>query len=171
MRGKGRGSPVDNIDRICKVLADGYACAKIDSEEKNCVPWEVDYVEGYNSKHPEVTCHEVNEAHSCAAYACIAEGVFIVEVVNAYFGSLGKIDMGHSHYNGFDADSNCGVVNFEREENDERARECCGNWPRRYPFRTFNNHRACCGETTYDTTMFQCCAGDDNRVQHYGIQC
>ena len=117
-------------------------------------------------------CHEVNEAHSCAAYACIAEGVFIVEVVNAYFGSLGKIDMGHSHYNGFDADSNCGVVNFEREDkNDERARECCGNWPRRYPFRTFDNHRACCGETTYDTTMFQCCAGEDNRVQHYGIQC
>ena len=54
MRGKGRGSRVDNIDQICKVLADGYACAKIDSEEKNCVPWEVDYVEGYNSKHPEV---------------------------------------------------------------------------------------------------------------------
>ena len=54
MRGKGRGSPVDNIDQICKVLADGYACAKIDSERENCVPWEVDYVEGYNSKHPEV---------------------------------------------------------------------------------------------------------------------
>ena len=54
MIGKGRGNPVDNIDQVCKTLSDGYACAKIDSGEADCVPWQVDYIEGYNSKHPEI---------------------------------------------------------------------------------------------------------------------
>ena len=77
--------------------------------------------------------------------------------------------MDHSYYNGFNFEESCGVIKPEREE-DKRARECCGKWPERYPFRTFNNHRACCGETTFDTTMFQCCV-DEERVQHYGIPC
>ena len=95
MIGKGRGNPVDFIDEVCKQLADGYACGKIDSGDNDCVPWEADYIEGYMAEDIVAECHGINQHGSCSAYACVAEGVFMVEIVNAYFGSLGKIDMGN----------------------------------------------------------------------------
>merc|ERR1712039_573566 len=46
--GRGKGTPVDEIDGFCKTLADGYQCAIIDGEAEgqSCVPWEVAYNAG-----------------------------------------------------------------------------------------------------------------------------
>ena len=43
--GRGKGTPVDELDGLCKTLHDGYTCAIIDSEEEGqeCTPWEVPY--------------------------------------------------------------------------------------------------------------------------------
>lgn len=50
--GKGKGPPLDELDEICKTLADGYDCAMIDYENDPktghshndiCIPWEVEY--------------------------------------------------------------------------------------------------------------------------------
>ena len=40
--GRGKGTPVDEVDGFCKTLADGYQCAIIDAEAEgeSCVPWE-----------------------------------------------------------------------------------------------------------------------------------
>merc|ERR1711981_842591 len=61
--GRGKGTPVDEIDGFCKTLADGYQCAIIDGEGEgqSCVPWEVAYAPGAN----------------CAARACSVEGIFV----------------------------------------------------------------------------------------------
>merc|ERR1712079_465815 len=43
--GRGKGTPVDAIDEMCKTLHEGYECAMRDAEDEGstCVPWEVDY--------------------------------------------------------------------------------------------------------------------------------
>ena len=50
--GRGKGTPVDEIDSFCKVLNDGYECAIRDSEDEgvSCVPWEVFYGEELEDK-------------------------------------------------------------------------------------------------------------------------
>lgn len=50
--GRGKGTPVDEIDSFCKVLNDGYECAIRDSEDEgiSCVPWEVFYGEELENK-------------------------------------------------------------------------------------------------------------------------
>ena len=54
--GRGKGTPVDEIDSFCKVLNEGYECAIRDSEDEgvSCVPWEVSYGEELENKknHP-----------------------------------------------------------------------------------------------------------------------
>ena len=43
--GRGKGTPVDEVDGFCKVLADGYQCAILDLEAQGttCIPWEEVY--------------------------------------------------------------------------------------------------------------------------------
>ena len=45
--GRGKGTPVDELDGFCKTLHDGYTCAILDAElegeAEECVPWEVSY--------------------------------------------------------------------------------------------------------------------------------
>merc|ERR1712154_499507 len=78
--GRGKGTPVDEIDGFCKTLAEGYQCAIIDgeSEGESCVPWEVNYNPGAGQG-PErfLTCQNQNPGDNCAARACAVEGVFV----------------------------------------------------------------------------------------------
>merc|ERR1712118_627542 len=40
--GRGKGTPVDELDGLCKTLHDGYTCAIIDGEAEGadeCIPW------------------------------------------------------------------------------------------------------------------------------------
>jgi len=43
--GRGKGSPVNEVDAQCKILHDGYTCIMMDAEDegKNCAPWDVKY--------------------------------------------------------------------------------------------------------------------------------
>ena len=43
--GLGKGKPVDDLDKICRVLHEGYECIILDQDEidEPCVPWEVTY--------------------------------------------------------------------------------------------------------------------------------
>ena len=52
--GIGKGLPVDEMDGLCKRLANAYECAMMDYAEANdgnddCVPWEVQYIAGNES--------------------------------------------------------------------------------------------------------------------------
>ena len=41
--------------------------------------------------------------------------------------------------------------------NEESEKICCGSYPVRFPFRTMNGERACCGEKTFNTQLLSCC--------------
>ena len=62
LHGKGKSSPVDELDRLCMVLAEGYDCAMIDDE--GCIPWEVDYVGGPIGNSIVGDCEEKNRGNT-----------------------------------------------------------------------------------------------------------
>ena len=77
--GRGKGTPVDEIDGFCKTLADGYQCAIIDgeSEGNSCVPWEVSYSPGVLVGPARFqSCQTQNPTNNCASRACTVEGIF-----------------------------------------------------------------------------------------------
>lgn len=43
----------------------------------------------------------------------------------------------------------------------QRVDECCGVYPKRYPFSTNQGTRGCCGERIYSKEYFQCCNDSD----------
>merc|ERR1711881_735109 len=78
--GRGKGTPVDEIDGFCKTLHDGYVCAMIDAEEENeqCVPWEKEYQAGTGAGRDRFnTCADANPGDNCAIRACSVEGIFV----------------------------------------------------------------------------------------------
>merc|ERR1712020_368706 len=109
--GRGKGTPVDEIDGFCKTLADGYQCAMIDGENEgeSCVPWEVNYQPG-SGQGPErfQTCQDANAGNACAARACSVEGIF-VDNLFAFLISGTQINYEqYGHRNGFDAATDAG---------------------------------------------------------------
>merc|ERR1712054_510195 len=134
--GRGKGTPVDEIDGFCKTLGDGYQCAMIDSEAagESCVPWEVAYQPGTGAGvNLRESCNTLN-TESCAQMACAVEGQF-VDSLFAFLLSGSQInynDFGHN--NGFDPSHNEGC-----------------------PVKPLDGDRACCGARTYNTQLLNCC--------------
>lgn len=111
---KGKGEPVDPIDKICKYLIDGYMCAKHDAwveEDPDCLPWEVDYNAGINlgsfymDADPAAllveSCESKNPDSKCQQRACIVEGFLVLNIVDAFFTGERPLDQ-YRHSNGFD---------------------------------------------------------------------
>merc|ERR1711881_634764 len=157
--GRGKGSPVDEVDGFCKLLGDGYQCAILDTEAQGitCVPWEVTYTPGTGAgKGLKETCEERN-ADPCAAYSCTVEGQFS-DSLFAYLLSGSQIDYeSFGHNNGFDPshDVGCPVKQGTKGASNEKA--CCGAYPTRFPYKTLDGARACCGSRTYNTELLNCC--------------
>ena len=103
--GRGKGTPVDEIDGFCKTLHEGYKCAMIDGEEEGetCIPWESDYNPGSGAGvNIFRTCQELNPGSNCAQRSCAVEGQF-VDNLFAFLLSGSLIDYeSYSHDNGFD---------------------------------------------------------------------
>merc|ERR1712032_8513 len=159
--GRGKGTPVDEVDGFCKTLADGYQCAIIDGEAEgeNCVPWEVEYAPGQGQGADRfASCQANNPGDNCAARACSFKGVF-VDNLFALLISGTQIDYElYGHNNGFDpaTDAGCPVKAGIKGVSGEKS--CCGGYPNRFPFKTLDGDRACCGSRTYNTQLLNCCA-------------
>merc|ERR1712176_1091759 len=137
--GRGKGTPVDEIDGFCKTLGDGYQCAILDSEAagESCVPWEVSYNPGTGAGvNLRDSCNTLN-SDNCARYACAVEGQF-VDSLFAFLLSGSPVKPGVKGVSG------------------EKA--CCGAYPYRFPFKTLDGDRACCGARTYNTQLLNCCS-------------
>merc|ERR1739848_714324 len=82
--GRGHGRPVNQMDRFCKDLHDGYECAILDTitETGNdtCVPYDVTYVTGTGGGEANLVLNcETFNADLCASRACQVEGLFVVK--------------------------------------------------------------------------------------------
>lgn len=113
--GMGRGSPVDAVDAHCKTLHLAYECAMKDYHDEtgltDCVPWHVDYNAGVGSQGLDEivhTCRKVNPDNLCSQYACMSEGVFVINMIRTFL-ALGSVKPEHQVSNGFDYESRCNL--------------------------------------------------------------
>lgn len=164
--GRGKGTPVDEIDGFCKSLGDGYQCASIDAAEDGlpCVPWEVPYVASFSGTISE-TC-QMNNADQCAARACTIELAF-VEKLFLYLTAGNPMPdtdtYGHKDggkYTDFHPATGCPV----RAGSQSVEKLCCGGYPNRFPFKALGGERACCGGKTYNTQLLSCCVNSEVKV-------
>jgi len=159
--GRGKGSPVDEVDGFCKVLGEGYECAIRDSDAANedCVPWEVPYQAGTGSGRALYdSCVQINGGQNCAARACAVELNFVENMIALLF-SGSQIDYPtYSHRNGFDPATDAGCPVKPGKKGSSGAKDCCGAYPSRFPYKTLDGERGCCGARTYSTAFLNCCS-------------
>ena len=94
---------------------------------------------------------------ACAELACVVETRFALSIMPLFLQqSMHFIEF--SHGLGFNPDTEC-VVNGSplSDKIDERA--CCGQHPYRFPYKTFEGSRDCCGSKTYAVGISNCCYG------------
>lgn len=159
--GRGKSQPVNDVDSYCKQLHEGYDCAMIDAEESGleCVPWESDYNSSPSSEDTLVSdCIRKNPDDECAKAACIVEGNFISKVFRAFISGTSEHSSTFLHSEGFIVDDNCPT-----QQGIQSEKSCCGEWPTRHPFKTYDGERGCCGSKTFDKNVLTCC--DDNRAR------
>merc|ERR1711879_408598 len=143
----------------------GYKCAVMDGLERGevCEPnlieyEEIDYLNMQNNLYDE--CFNNNfgfENQACAIDACVIEAHFVNTVTNFLFNQVTP-DQTLNHNSGnFEPTEHCQVSDGYQVKSE---RQCCGQVPTRYPFKTFDGNRACCGEKTYATGNLQCRNGD-----------
>lgn len=178
--GKGKGHAKNDVDAQCKILHDGYSCIFMDAEDEKvdgCVPWLVEYVEptglGWWAKTGDdegmknalrkdcVKKNKKGDNSWCAQKACIVEGYFSINLFNLLTSGV-KYDQNLLHKRGrFDPTEECAVIKGPAAE-----RECCGEYPIRFPYKYMPGKRECCGSATYNAEFLQCC--DD---KHAAITC
>lgn len=178
--GNGKGLPRDFIDTECRDMHRAYECAYL--EIQGCEPWKVSpMTHGSQSfNQPGVdgdikkACEVANQflpllnngiaLRACAIAACAAETKFL-QNVNTYlltedanYAELTHV--GKNQPNGqpgqFNHDRQC-VAECPKGEcySDKDPRQCCGEFPERYPFKVHEDdvlHQKCCGK---DWTQFQ----------------
>lgn len=161
--GKGRGQPTNEIDTLCQLLHQGYECCMVDHEEENgvgdCIPWEVDYTTGAKGDVDGIVadCAARNPGQNCATRSCIVEGWFVTNIFQKFFGGY-VLDETKNHQNGFNPKDDCPVNKGKKSE-----KSCCGLYPFRHPYKTYDGERACCGTKTFDVNILTCC--DDGKAR------
>jgi len=177
---RGRSTPVNAFDKVCRQLANGYECAEIDSaqEGETCVASQLNYNKVFlnfvinpSSDVISDACEAANGGVNCASRACAVELGFLrdwwVLQQQFFFGILDNEASTYKHkaFGGsFDPEESCLTMRGETSQ-----KECCGNYPLRFPFRNLGGSRSCCGDTTYWNEIHQCC-GDSNHT-YVGFGC
>lgn len=159
--GKGKSDPVDEVDSLCKVLHQGYECSMLD--DPTCLPYDVQYNRPNvffigNQDQIRPICETMNSGNQCHIDACTVETNFVFSIFNAQ--DPGQDSFQHrSDGSGFDIEANCPI---NRGANGEKS--CCGEYPNRFPYKSFGGTRACCGMGTYDTGIQECCEEGGEKV-------
>lgn len=179
--GKGRGKPVNEMDARCKVLQDGYSCIMMDADDEGndngshddgCIPWDVDYNSasglGLSAADPlndnflyaiRRGCERANKRNACAQRSCKVEGYFVMNMFLDYLNAV-TFDPSLKHDLGFFHPKDDCPIGGEHSPSDK---ECCGEYPIRFPFKTLEGDRGCCGQRTYNALVLNCC--DNGKVK------
>ena len=151
---KGLGRPLDGIDLACHHWQQCHQCTKMD--DMDCVPLLVEYdlsitatKNSYGLINQKVSC-EGSES-GCAKWNCQCDANFAEQIVELV--ARGQFDAANSHSSeDFDSSRVC-EWNGVYETHDE----CCGDYPKRFPFSTDYGNRACCVAKTFNLAEGVCC--------------
>lgn len=172
---RGKGTPVDDFDAQCKELQDGYECIRLDSDESGdeCDIWTTPYNSasgngGLSSSTLErlnIECDASNIGNACAARICRVEGWFVQNVLKIAFSRGIQVDDQFSHdRGGFDAQNVCTIIPGMFSD-----KECCGEYPKRRPFKNQGGARQCCNGATYNALINKCCS--DGSIKNIIFDC
>jgi len=161
----GNGKPLDNADNSCKHHLNCHSCAKRDFGEK-C---EVTNGYRFDAKEDAVTgirwIECLNEEGSCKRSLCECDKTLAYDLADAE--NEWNI-LHHARWGQFDSALNCARhqpggrdAAMRAEPISEVKSDCCGEFPRRYPYHIddgFGNIKKCCNGKTYDPNRLECCA-------------
>jgi len=173
----GKGPVQDGLDQECKNLVMNYRCMVMDALERGetCDPHLQDYTEynlfgGSNDVvgECETNGNENAENSLCRIALCKADGEFSLNLFSLMF-QMGGIENNEPPYDLNMAHSNNELTpggdfkpadecKYDYKGAGRSDKECCGAHPNRFPFKTFNGEKACCGDRTYSTLTMKCCA-------------
>lgn len=193
------GPVQDGLDMHCKNLVRAYRCIVIDSiereDETTCDPVFQEYEEynlfgggaGATTNDVVTDCNNRNPGKPCESAICIADGTFslnlfavIMPTGVADFNS-GPFDPNLAHASNPALGENGATETFNpvkectfpQQQYGYSERQCCGDYPTRYPFKTLDGDRACCAAQTYNTLALKCCpdTGSGETVTNINDDC
>jgi hypothetical protein len=174
-----KGPVQDYIDSLCKTLILGYHCGIIDgvTDGEPCDTPTVVY-DPYNffiggdvfdvCQTKNVDECTVGECNTCAHRACVIEGSFVFNyftyALDPNSGFAPAPEITHVDQGGlFEPETDCA---YQTPGGGRSEKACCGAYPDRFPFKTFEGARACCGQVTYASAALQCCTDpNDNTIK------
>lgn len=167
VEGVGFGAPIDEVDGSCKRQASCYECAKMDHEGRNCVADQVQYNYklnvGADHNGNSIECLDEpnsgkngawSEKFSCRRSICECDKK-LAEDLREHFHVWTREN--HQMQGTFDPPSQC-LKSPGQGMGAEGTPECCGAYPNRFPYKTQEGARMCCGDKTYDSSLFECCS-------------
>lgn len=170
----GNGKPLDGPDNSCRHHLNCHSCAKRDYGEEKCA-----VTNGYRfaAKEDAVTgirwIECLNNEGSCKRALCECDKTLAYDLADAE-GEWNILH--HARWGGFDAPLNCARHQpggrdggLRQEPLTEVVTDCCGEFPRRYPYHLddgFGNVKRCCNGKTYDPNRLECC--NDGRTHAIG---
>jgi len=157
--GQGRGPAVNEVDRLCKQLHDGWECTNMDNStcEAHVVDHEVEYPpplpDGWDESNfddLQQKCETLNPGNGCTVTACMIDSYFMANLLKMYvqygfdpavlYGAGGPIDSTYRHDNGFDTSDGC------RAAGNGGPQANGGNGGIHTPPAGATNERQCCGD-------------------------
>jgi len=164
----GNSAPMDGADSACKRHLQCNECSKMDFGETCSATDPYNFV----AKQDDVTgiawIQCIDEEGSCGRALCECDKALAYDLSDA---EREWNILHHAKWGNFDLDMNCvrvGGGGTERGErfNEPSAPECCGQYPRRYPYRAddgYGNIKQCCVSDTgygksYNPMRLECCA-------------
>jgi len=155
--GRGRGQALNEGDALCKTMQHGYECIQL--ENADCTPWAADYTEVSFFVAEEAimsTCEAANTGDNCKINSCAVETRFVNKVYGLLNVGAFKFEDNYKHENGFVPVDGCPI-----SPGIFSSKECCGEYPTKFPFKTNNGVRKCCGDQVYESEVWMCCEDSD----------
>merc|ERR1712179_238435 len=117
----------------------------------------------------KTVCDRENGENTCESMACAVETKYTKDFASISV-STGLIES-HQHSNGFETDKQCFSAHYldGDEEDIDRDRACCGEFPERYVYRPLGDIRQCCNGNVFNTLHLQCCP--DNTLRSINLEC
>jgi hypothetical protein len=163
--GRGRGTPIDKFDEVCRAMAQAYYCVGVDGPhngDASCDPvqqsiagysWEVEY-EVQNMKVNTILTCTGDPEDWCEATVCEIDMLYTKLYLDLIMDALEPNFEDFAHNNGFNPKKQCSgddngsaLPPGPNPPSPQPYKRCCGKYPHRWVYRTdsaTDPNRKCC---------------------------
>lgn len=155
----GQGNPVDQLDAVCKGIAEAYDCAK--SDITGCRPWKTSYElpqDAWAMKETQQILDGCNRANKkgteCQRTTCIIQVQFITDLLRKVVREK-MLTPEFFHDAGFEPTNEafCPIGDFDGHVD----KQCCGTFPKRRTYNANSSKQCCNNSQIFDSASHLCC--------------